>query len=328
MSAHIVILAPNWLGDAVMALPAIRDVRAGAPAASITVAARPGVAALFRLVRGVDQVVPINADGGLGRGRFDAALLLPNSFHAALVAFRAGIPERWGYRADCRGPLLTRAIARPSRGHQIDYYQNLTEALGFARGEPRPEIPMQPEFGRRASALLADVGWNGRDPIVGLAPGAAYGGAKRWPPEYFAELVLALAADGVATVMVGSGVDSKTGAEIKRAIGNRGGVLNLIGRTDLEALCGVLAACRTLVTNDSGAMHVAAALGVPVTAVFGPTRERETAPRNPSPPGPTHTLIVNDVWCRPCMERECPLDHRCMRGVPPSIVLDSARRVL
>jgi heptosyltransferase II len=352
MSAHIVILAPNWLGDAVMALPAIRDVRAGAPLASIAVAARPAVAPLFQLVSGVDRVLSTDGGIGLGRGRFDAALLLPNSFHAALVAFRAGIPERWGYRADLRSPLLTRAVARPARGHQIDYYQHLTQALGFSRGEARPRLDMTPGMRQRGAEALTAAGWNGRDPLVGFAPGAAYGGAKRWPPEYFAELASALAADGVVTVMVGSAADAKTGTRIQAALGAGVQVLNVIGQTDLGTLCGVLAACRTLVTNDSGAMHVAAALGVPVTAVFGPTREHETAPRNPlwhssdtalaplwhssgtplaplgGVPEQAHAILVNDVWCRPCMQRECPLDHRCMRGVTPARVLDSARRVL
>jgi heptosyltransferase-2 len=326
MSAQIVILAPNWLGDAVMALPAIRDVRAASSGATIGVAARPSVAPLFRLVDGIDRVVTIEKSSKLGR--FDAALLLPNSFHAALMAFGAGIPERWGYRADCRSPLLTRAVAKPPRGHQIDYYQHLTEALGFPRGESRPHLDVSPAARQRGAAALETAGWNGRDPLVAIAPGAAYGGAKRWPPEYFASLATSLAADGIVTAMVGSAADAPTGADVEAALSAGVRVLNLIGRTDLEALCGVFAACRTLVTNDSGAMHVAAAVGLPVTAVFGPTRERETAPRSPDPPQPAHAVIVHDVWCRPCMERECPLDHRCMRGVTPAAVLDSARRVL
>jgi len=327
MSAHIVVLAPNWLGDAVMALPALRDVREGSAGASIAVAARSAVAPLFRLVEGLEAVVPLEDGSALG-GRFDAALLLPNSFHAAFAAYRAGIPERWGYRGDCRGPLLTRAVARPAKGHQIDYYQHLTEALGFARGDAQPRIGLGTDARRRGTSALQAAGWNGRDPLVALAPGAAYGAAKRWPPEYFADLAAALAADGVAAAMVGSAADARTGAEIESAVAGRATVVNLIGRTDLETLCGVLTASRTLVTNDSGAMHVAVALGVPVTAVFGPTREAETGPRNPDPLRPVHRVLVNDVWCRPCMERECPLDHRCMRGVSPRDVLDSARRVL
>jgi len=327
MSSQIAILAPNWLGDAVMALPAVRDVCAGTPGASITIAARAGVAPLFRLVPGVDRVLEVAADTGLAGGRFDAALLLPNSFHAAFVAFRAGIPERWGYRTDWRGPLLTRAVAPPPRGHQIDYYQHLTAALGFARGDAHPSLDVPPDARRQAAALLAEHGWDARAPLVGIAPGAAYGGAKRWPPAYFAELAAGLAADGVATALVGSAADAPTGRDVEKAA-RPVRIANLIGRTDLAMLCGVLSHCRTLVTNDSGAMHVAAALGVPVTAVFGPTRERETAPRNPDALPSLHAVLVHDVWCRPCMERECPLDHRCLRGLQPAVVLDQARRVL
>jgi heptosyltransferase II len=328
MSSRLVILAPNWLGDAVMALPAIRDVRAASNGSLITIAANPSVAPLFRLVEGVDAVTSIQRSRVPAEVPFDAALLLPNSFHAALAAFRAGIPERWGYRGDWRAPLLTRAVPRPPRGHQIDYYQHLTQALGFPRGDSEPRLVLGERVRSVGVRALVQAGWNGREPLVIFAPGAAYGGAKRWPPEYFADLAAAFAADGITVAMVGSAADAATGAEVETALAGRARLLNLIGSTDLETLCGVLAASRTLVTNDSGAMHVAAALRVPVTAVFGPTRERETGPRNIDPARPIHAVLVNDVWCRPCMERECPLDHRCMLGVTPAAVLDSARRVL
>jgi heptosyltransferase-2 len=170
--------------------------------------------------------------------------------------------------------------------------------------------------------LLMDGGWDGRSPVVALAPGAAYGGAKRWPPEYFGELASALAADGISSVMVGSTADAPTAADVARAFQPRGARLhNLVGRTDLSALAGVLTLCRTLVTNDSGAMHLAAAAGVPVTAVFGPTDDTATRPL-----GDAHAVLTNPVWCRPCMLRECPLDHRCMRGIAVGAVLASARR--
>jgi heptosyltransferase-2 len=156
--------------------------------------------------------------------------------------------------------------------------------------------------------------------IVALAPGAAYGGAKRWPPERFASLALELAADGVPTVMIGSGGDRDTAAEVKQAAPQ---VIDLVGRTDLSQLAGVLALARTLVSNDSGAMHLAAAVGTPVTAVFGPTDERATRPL-----GERHAILTANVWCRPCMLRECPLDHRCMRDIDTTQVVAAARRVL
>jgi heptosyltransferase-2 len=169
---------------------------------------------------------------------------------------------------------------------------------------------------------LARAGWNRQTPLVALAPGAAYGGAKRWPPEYFAELAGTLAGDGVVSVMVGSDADAATGHEIAARAG-AGRILNLIGATDLPTLAGVLAACRAVVSNDSGAMHLAAAIGVPVTAVFGPTDEMATGLR-----GDAHAIVTHPVWCRPCLLRECPLDHACMRGVGVDAVLTEARRTL
>jgi len=331
---RLVILSPNWLGDAVMALPAIADVRRAAPGASITVAARTAIAPLFRLVPEVDDTILLSKPAAmhdvarwralgaeLADGGFDAALLLPNSMHAALLVSRAGIPERWGYRAGWRGRLLTRAIARPSGLHQVASYQRLVAALGFANGPAVPHVRVPQDARDAAARLLMDAGWDGRTPLVGLAPGAAYGGAKRWPPARFGELAAALAADGVSAVVVGSAADAATASEVARACPAR--LHDLVGRTDLSVLAGVLASCRTLVTNDSGAMHLAAACGVGVTAVFGPTDDTATRPL-----GEAHAVLTHDVWCRPCMLRECPLDHQCMRGVDVGAVLASARRTL
>jgi heptosyltransferase-2 len=154
---------------------------------------------------------------------------------------------------------------------------------------------------------------------VALAPGAAYGGAKRWPADGFASVARGLALDGVATVLVGSAGDRAAGDEV---LARHAGIIDLIGRTDLAALAGVLANCRGLVSNDSGAMHVGAAVGVRVTALFGPTEEWATRPLGRA----GADILINDVWCRPCMLRECPIDHRCMRGLPSDRVLASARR--
>ena len=345
---RLVILSPNWLGDAVMALPAIADVRRAAPGASITIAARPAVAPLFDLVPEIDDAIvlskpsAIRGIGGwralgadLAGGRYDTALLFPNSMHAALMVSRAGIPERWGYRAGWRGGLLTRAIRRRPGLHQVASYQQLVHALGFTNGPGEPRVRVPQEAIATATRLLMDDGWDGRAPLVALAPGAAYGGAKRWPPAYFGELASALAADGVRCVMVGSAADAPAAADVARAFQARVGpaeraapqcapaaaLHDMVGRTDLSTLAGVLTLCRTLVTNDSGAMHLAAAAGVRVTAVFGPTDETATRPL-----GEAHAILTHPVWCRPCMLRECPLDHQCMRGIGVAAVLASARR--
>lgn len=331
---RLVILAPNWLGDAVMALPAIADVRRAVPDAHITIAARPAIAPLFDLVPGVNATIVLERRASVGRVStwtglgteladhgFDTALVLPNSMHAALLASRAGISDRWGYRTSWRGRLLTRAIDPPSGVHQVEYYQRLVHALGFLNGPNDPRVVV-PEGARTAGAgALAETGWTPGTPLVAVAPGAAYGGAKRWPPRSFAEVADALAADGVQSVLIGSAADAPTGREVLEHVTRRDSVLSLIGRTDLSTLAGVLAACRALVTNDSGAMHLAAAIGTPVTAVFGPTDERATRPI-----GGAHNVLTHDVWCRPCMLRECPLDHQCMRGVTADAVLVAARR--
>jgi heptosyltransferase-2 len=329
---RLVILAPNWLGDAVMALPAIADMRRAAPAASITVAARAPVAPLFALLPEVDDTLVLGGDAAetLAEKKFDVALLLPNSTRAAIVVRRAGIPERWGYRTGWRRALLTRAVA-PARGlHQVEYYQHLVHALGFANGPSEPRVTVSAEARETGRALLISSGWDPAVPLVAIAPGAAYGGAKRWPPAYFAELVDGLATDGVQCVMIGAAADAATASEIAKLVA-RLALLDLVGRTDLSTLAGVLANCRGIVTNDSGAMHLAAAIGISVAAMYGPTNEYATSPRTPNPdsrtPNPESriTILTHPVWCRPCMLRECPLDHRCMRGIAVATVLEAAR---
>ena len=341
---RLVILSPNWLGDAVMALPAIADVRRAAPDAHIAIAARPAIAPLFRLVPEVDDTIVLSKPAAMhdvGRwlvlgaelagGGFDTALLFPNSMHAALLVSRAGISARWGYRTGWRGSLLTRAVQRTPGLHQVESYRRLVRALGFPNGPIEPCVHVPQEARDAAARLLMDDGWDGRTPLVALAPGAASGGAKRWPPEYFAELASALAADGVSGVMVGSAADAATAADVAGACEalatagapERATLHDVVGRTDLATLAGVLTLCRTLVTNDSGAMHLSAAAGVSVTAVFGPTDETATRPLSDA-----HAILTHSVWCRPCMLRECPLNHQCMRGVGVEAVLASARRTL
>ena len=271
--------------------------------------------------RGAQVLVTIPADARrLRAGSFDAVLLLPNSFHAALVAFRARIPERWGYRADFRAPLLTLAVPRPRapRMHQAEYYQHLTSALGIPAGPLRAEIRVDARHRADADRLLRTHGWDG-GPLVGIAPGAAYGSAKRWLPDRMGAVAARLARDGHAgVVVVGADEDRETVEIVTRTATAEGArssrVLNLAGKTDLPVLAGVLSRCRAFVSNDSGAMHLAAAVDVPVVAIFGPTREWATSPL----PGPSRletAIVRTDVPCRPCMLRTCPIDHRCMTRI-------------
>jgi heptosyltransferase-2 len=326
------IFAPNWLGDAVMALPAIADLRRALPEARMTIVARPAVAPLFGLVPGIDDVIEIDGRSDAPRAlavlkaqAFDSALLLPNSFHAALLAWRAGIPERWGYRAQCRSVLLTRTASRLRPLHQTSSYQQLVRDLGFPTLSTVPELTASAEIRERGRALLSGSGWDGRAPLVAIAPGAANGRAKQWMPASFAAVAKSVASEGAVPVLVGSAGDAGPGARLQEALDPvvRARVIDAIGRTDLPALAGVLIHCRALVTNDSGGMHFAAALGVPVVALFGPSNEEETRPLGRSP----SIVLTNPVWCRPCMLEACPLDHRCMQGIAPEAVVAALRGI-
>jgi heptosyltransferase-2 len=308
-----------------MALPALADVRRSLPAGdSLAIAARPSIAPLFDLLPGFADVVVFESRGRLS-GSFARAILLPNSFQSALTAWRSGIPERCGYRTDWRGAFLTRAIDPPTEKlHQVEYYRRLVRSLDISNGPGVPRIELAPDVAASGADQLRGVGWNGEDPLVAIAPGAAYGGSKRWPPEYFAELVRSLAEDGVRVVMVGGRGDLPVGREIEQALESKPSVtlFNLMG-TDLSTLAAVLVNCRAVVSNDSGAMHLAVALGVHVTAVYGPTDEQMTRPL-----GDGHAVLTNAVWCRPCWLRECPIDHRCMRGIPADRVGAAVRQML
>ena len=323
---RLLVVAPNWLGDAVMALPALTDLRAVSPSLEVTVAARSSIAPLFALVGGLSGVLVIGGKDDpavLRSGSFDAAILLPNSFHSALTVWRAGVPERWGYRSDFRGLLLTRAVTPPDSVHQGAYYHHLIRALGVPTGPLEPRLTVPDGMRDRGAALLEEAGWDRRSLLVALAPGAAYGGAKRWPAASYAALARDLTSDGLMPVLIGGPADRTAGGEVAAAGGGLE-MLNLIGRTNLPELAGVLTHCRALVSNDSGAMHFAAAVGVPVTALFGPTDERATHPLGPAP----HAILTHQVWCRPCLLRECPLDHRCMRGITVDAATAATRRYL
>lgn len=339
----VAVVAPSWLGDAVMALPALADVRRHFAGARLVVAARHRVAALFGMVSGVDEVVTLVWDGRMrapaawrrdvGALRSTAAgavLLLPNSFASAWLAWAARVPERWGYARGGRSWLLTRAIAAPGRSvHQAEYYQHLVRQLGIETGPREAVVDVPAGAVDAARALLRARGWDEQRPLVLMAPGAAYGTAKQWPPRHFAWLAGDLVShEGATCVLVGSAADAQATASIRGAVDAcaRAHVLDLAGATSLETLAGVLALARACVSNDSGAMHLAAAVGTPLVALFGPTREYETAPL--ARRGRRAEVLINHVWCRPCMLRDCPIDHRCMTGLSPERVVRAVRELM
>jgi heptosyltransferase II len=328
-SRRLLIRAPNWLGDLIMALPAMAMVRRAHPEAELLVAVGRAFAPVLHEARELRAtVLPLGDASGDEVGVLkdcaaDTAILFPNSFGSAWVAWRADVRERWGYAASGRRWLLTRAVARPrGRVHQVEYYRALARGLGMPEAPGEPRLTAGGALLERADAFLREEDLAGR-PLVGFAPGAAYGHAKRWPPAYVADVIARLASErGAACVLVGARGDVEAGREIESALGSRplapGRMVNLIGRTDLRLLMGLLSRCDVFLTNDSGAMHLAAALGRPVVGLFGPTDERVTAPS-----GPASDVLRADVFCRPCLLRDCPIDHRCMRRITPDRALEA-----
>ena len=341
-SPQVLVLAPNWLGDSVMALPAVADIRRGFPSARLVVAARRSLADLFQMAPGVDEVVTLQWNGRwwtpgarasdvvqLHEVGADVAILLPNSFASAWLVKQAAVPERWGYAADLRRPLLTRAVPRPSSGrHQGAYYQYLTRALGLTNGPLEPEVAIPERATAAARTLLRDRGWDGAAPLVASAPGTAYSTAKRWIPAYVAQVVTDLVRQRQVTcVLVGSAGDTPIARLIMSLLDREATsrVIDLTGQT-IEGLAAVLGLARACVANDSGAMHLAAAVGTPIVALFGPTREEESAPLARA--GGRTEVLTHPVWCRPCMLRVCPIDHRCMKGITPQRVFASVEKAI
>ena len=323
---RLAIRSPNWLGDAVMALPAMGAVRRAFPDAHITIAATASIAPLFREDTNAhpNSVLLVGdrrqESGALASGTFDTVLLFPNSFRSAWNARAAGIAARWGYASGLRRPLLTRAVARPrARLHQSQYYLELVRGLGLEALQEPPRVHTTNETDARAAVFAAEQGVSNGTTLVGFAPGAAYGHAKRWPPARVTEVIARLTRDAGATcVMFGAAGDRAAGREIESSLPPDVRTINAIGRTDLRLLAGLVSRCAAFVSNDSGAMHLAGALGVPLVAIFGPTDERVTAPlggRSRSGRDAEPVVLTRPVFCRPCMLRDCPIDHRCMKRI-------------
>jgi heptosyltransferase-2 len=320
---RVVVRPPNWLGDAVLAIPAMTGIRRAFAGAHLTIAASASVATLFKEITpvGPDAVVELPTASAGARavvvaGKYDIGVLFPNSFGSAWQFYRAGIPERWGYPTAGRGLLLTkRSRGRAASKHQSDYYRALVRGLDIPCGDEPPHVRPSAASAEVAGQLLSKAGYAAGAPLVAVMPGAAYGQAKQWPPERMAELIAKLISErDVYCVLAGAAHDRPAARAIEswlraRASGAWARVIDLIGHTSLGALTGVLARATVCVSNDSGGMHLASAVGRPVVAIFGPTNEQATRPAG------DHDLITESVFCRPCMMRDCPIDHRCMRRI-------------
>jgi lipopolysaccharide heptosyltransferase II len=335
----MLIRATNWVGDAIMALPALRVVRSHFPDAEIAILARPYVANIYRDQQICDQLIPYDPRGehaGLsGRERlagelrsqkFDLALLLQNAFDAAWLAWRAGIPQRIGYARDGRSLLLTKAVPVPKLGeipaHEQFYYLELIRRAGWfdaSSGEKYISLKLAPGLKEQAETRLLAAGARPKAVRVAIGAGASYGSAKCWQPEKFADAANRLAAQFDADVVLfGTPAESAVSSAI--AAGMHRSPIDLVGKTAIADLPALLSQCHLFIGNDSGAMHVAAAVGLPVVAVFGPTDPHGTAPVTPR-----CTVIQEKPYCSPCFLRRCPTDHRCMTRVTPDAVEAAAR---
>jgi heptosyltransferase-2 len=330
----ILVRATNWLGDAVMSLPAVRALRTRFPDAEIAVLARPAVAALYEGERSIDRVIPLAGAAGardwavkfrlgavLRRERFDLAVLLPNSFESAAIVWLSGARRRVGYARDGRSALLSDAIAVPGAGeiprHERYYYLELLRRAGLISELPVvTEILLDglPDGRARGAALFQARGV--QLPVIGVSPGAAYGGAKRWLPDRFAAAARELAGDMGGSVVV---FGSESERDLCSAVASASDGHNFAGSTTLREFIDMTAACSLCLTNDSGAMHVAAAVGVPCITVFGPTDETATGPT-----GVSAKIVREPVDCAPCKLRECPIDHRCMTRVSVERIVEIA----
>jgi len=335
----ILIRATNWVGDAIMALPALRAVRKRFPEAEIAIVGRPYVADIYRDQEICNQLIPYDPKdlhaGFSGRERlaaelraqkFDVALLLQNAFDAAWLAWRANIPERIGYARDVRSFLLTKAVPLPRHGetpmHEKFYYLELLRRAGWldsVQDETFIGLSVPEEKRRSADELLCKFGVRQGALRIAIGAGASYGSAKCWPPPRFAEVANRLQSEADADVILfGIAAEATVSTAISGEL--RRPPINLTGKTAIADLPALLSQCHLFIGNDSGAMHVAAAVGLPIVAVFGPTDPNGTAPVT------TRCSIVQQKpYCSPCFLRCCPTDHRCMTAITAGMVAAAAR---
>lgn len=332
---RVLVREANWIGDAVMTLPALASIRKALPDRPLAVLAKPWVADLFSGHPLVDEIILYESPGRhaglrgkwmlageLRRRGFDLAVLFPNSFEAALLAFLARIPERAGYGTDGRGFLLTRAVRvspAAGKGHQVDYYRAMTAGLGFSGDLAVPALELTEERRLESGRILEAKGLDPDGLFLGLAPGAAYGPAKQWFPERFAEVADLFSRDlGARSLLFGSAGDGETARRVMESAGSE--AADFTGRTTLGQALGLIARCRVFVTNDSGLMHAAAALGVPVVAVFGSTDPDKTGPR-----GRKCRVVRRALSCAPCLKKRCPENRECMARITVEEVYEAAR---
>jgi len=331
----ILIVAPNWIGDALLAQPLFARLRQKHPGATINAIAPVWTAPVLRRMAEIDAVLEVNFGHGelkladrwslartLRMRPYDEAIVLPNTFKSALVPFFAGIPLRTGFVGELRYGLLNRVHKLDEQALPLmaERYAQLADAPGAPPVRPLPEVKLRVDQANLAAALTR-LGLSRTKPIVAFCPGAEYGPAKRWPARYFAELATRIATQGRAVWLFGSGKDREIGEEIVRLSGSA--AVNLCGKTDLASAIDLLSLAEVAVSNDSGLMHVAAAVGRPVVALYG-----SSSPEHTPPLSRVARVVRTGIDCSPCYARECPLGHfKCMIELTPERVLQEIRLV-
>src|ERR1700730_4084279 len=311
---RILVRSSNWLGDAVMSAPAIQRLKRGRPDLRLTVLTRAKLADFWRLVPEVDELITIDPGDSVFRiatkirGRFEVAILFPNSVRSALEIWLAGIPRRVGYARPWRNFFLNQFIPEPSfpapLQHQSDHYLRIMDRIGANLDEALPDLDLR----------------TGEPGLIGLCPGAEYGPAKRWTE--FSSVAEQLSERyRLHWLIFGTANEKRFAADIMERL--KTNATDLSGRTSLLELATQLRRCQLLLTNDTGTMHLASSLGVPTVAIFGSTETQLTGPT-----GEGHLVIRHHVECSPCFLRECPLDFRCMKAVTVAEVVSAVERVL
>lgn len=337
---RLFIRSANWVGDAIMTTPAIATIRHNFPHAHITLLAKPWVIPVFTNNPHIDAIMVYENSGrhhghmgvwrlarDLRKHQFELAILLQNAFEAALIAWLAKIPRRLGFTTDARGLLLTdriRTWPKLKQGHLIDYYLGLLASAGMMAEKPQLRLYLTPREKSAAKQMLSRLGIPPTTPVVGINPGATYGTAKRWPADRYVALSRRLIQTREAMVLVFGGPgEARLGEAIARNVGH--GCFNLCNRTNLREAMALIDCCRLFVTNDSGLMHVAAALDVPQVAIIGPTDPVATGPVNRA----SRTVQVRDSCDQaPCLKQDCPIDHRCMTAIDVEAVLETIDEML
>lgn len=330
----ILVRSTNWIGDAIMTTPAVRTIRQNFPDAHITLLAKPWLADVFAASPHIDEVMLYDNTGrhqgvagiwrlghDLRQRHFDAAILLQNAFEAALLAGLGMIPVRAGYRRDGRSPLLTHPVSiRPEvrKIHQVHYYQTLLADLGLTLGSDELFLQLTPADQRWAAGFINDKA----GPIIGINPGAAFGPAKCWPARRYGQLAARLHADfGGHYLVFGTDKDQDTIAEI---VGHGPDfITGLAGKTTLGQAMALIARCMAFVTNDSGLMHVGAALQTPLVAIFGSTDDIATGPFSSQA-----TVVKKNISCQPCLRKECSRGFDCMLAITVADVAAAMAKIL